>query len=456
MMEIESADIPRFSVDEGLELGADEIVASTTSKTLRQIRFGNNEITVTKTWDELLTEILLEKDQKILSATATDTSSDSIQKTLRDLITLANVMKPHENYAPLPEGPFRYAEIPRLYDSRIARLEEKSVDYVITAVNSAMEHGANRSAGTLLTEDSTSRLTSSRGAEGERRKTTINLSIRALADGVSSGVGITCGTNLDDFNPERAGEEAGETARMSLHPESGKPGRYNVVFSRVANAVLLDIVAGMNSAFYVDAGISCFASKIGARVASEELTLHDDAQLAGGMGSTPFDEEGNPTGRTTVIENGILKSHLHNSLTAKKHGTKSTANATRTKLYRTWMPLPWNILVTEGEPSDEELLTEVKIGLFVNNITYVRFQDYRKGDFSGIIRDGLFKIENGEITDPVKGLRLSDNLSHLLQNVTSLSKEVGQISHWWMEFDTPSVWTPLISASNIGFTVATK
>jgi len=120
------------------------------------------------------------------------------------------------------------------------------------------------------------------------------------------------------------------------------------------------------------------------------------------------------------------------------------------------MPLPWNVLVKEGEFSDEELFEDVKSGLFVNNITYVRFQDYRKGDFSGIIRDGLFKIKNGEITTPIRGLRLSDNLLHLLNNVTAFSSKAAQISQWWMEFDTPSVWAPLMSATNIGFTVATK
>jgi PmbA protein len=453
-MEIEN--ISRFLVDDGLKLGADEIVALTTSKTLRQIRFGNNEITITKTWDETVAEVLVGKDKKVVTATTTNTSKDSLRQTLKDLIAMTEVMKPYESYAPLPEGPFQYKTIPKLYDNRISKLEEKSIDYVMAAIDSATQNGAKRSAGTLLIEDSESKLVSSRNAEGERKKTTINLVIRSLADGESSGVGITCGTNLDDFNPEKAGEEAGRIAKMSLGSKSVKPGKYNVVFGRAAGAVLFDMVAGMNSALYVDAGISCFANKLGESVASEKVTVYDDAQVEGGIGSTPFDDEGNPTRRTTIIKNGVLQTHLHNTLTAKKYKTKSTANASRTKLYRTWMPLPWNVLVKEGEHSEEELLEEVRNGLFVNNLTYVRFQDYRKGEFSGIIRDGLFRIENGEITHPVKGLRLSDNLLHLLQNISYISEETVQINHWWMEFDTKSVWTPLISATNIGFTVATK
>ncbi len=453
---MDSLDISQFLVDEGLTLGADEIVALTTNKARRQIRFGNNEITISKTWDEVVAEILLERNRRVLTATTTDIEKDSLRKTVKDLVSMTNAMKPHESYAPLPEGPFQYAKIPKLYDTRISKLEEESADYVIAAVDSATNTGATRSAGTLLAEESTSKLISSKDVEGQRSKTMINLSIRSLADGEASGVGITCGTNLNDFNPKEAGEKAGTFAKKSLHPKLGKPGRYDVVFSRVANAVLFDIVAGMNSAFYVDAGISCFGGKVGEKAASESITLYDDALAAGGIGSTPFDDEGKPTDRTAIIENGVLQTHLHNTLTAERHKTQSTANATRTRLYRTWVPLPWNVVVKEGQHDDKELLEGIKEGLFVNNITYVRFQDYRTGDFSGIIRDGLFKIENGEITNSVKGLRLSDNILHILQNANALSREALQISHWWMEFDTPSVWTPLMTAKNVGFTAATK
>lgn len=110
----------------------------------------------------------------------------------------------------------------------------------------------------------------------------------------------------------------------------------------------------------------------------------------------------------------------------------------------------------EGKLAEKKLLESIKNGLYLNNITYVRFQDYRKGDFSAVIRDGVFKIENGEITKAVKGLRLSDNIIHMLQNITAISRESKQIAHWWMENETPSVTTPLIRLRDVGFTVPTK
>jgi len=120
------------------------------------------------------------------------------------------------------------------------------------------------------------------------------------------------------------------------------------------------------------------------------------------------------------------------------------------------VPRPWNVVVSTGDRSDEELMAEVKHGLFVNNITYVRFQDYAKGDFSAVIRDGVFLIQDGEIKRAVKGLRLSDNVLNILSSVRALSKEARQVTHWWMEWGSPAVVTPLVLAEKIGFTVPTK
>lgn len=437
-------------VNDGLRLEADEVAAIVPRSTSTQVRFANSEVTVTKTWDEIGARILLKKDQKILIARISELSKKGIQDALKDLISMVKVMAPHRNYAPLPRGPFVYPNIPGLYDDRIPKLYEKNVDYVEAAINSAVANGAKRVAGTLQTTSSDSSITTSKNVEGTQKKTTINIVVRCLSNGESSGMAVSCGTRLNNFDPEEAGREAGRIAAKSVKLKSGKPGKYNVILSRIASATLFDIVGGMSSAFNVDSAFSCMAEKIGKKIASEKLTVYDDATANESLGSTPFDDEGNPTSKTTIIRDGILQSYLHNSLTSKKHKTQTTANAG-------WIsPRPWNIIVRKGELNEDELFEEVKNGLYVNNLTYVRFQDYRKGDFSASTRDGVFKIEDGELGEAVKGLRLSDNLLFMLQNITGLSKATRQITHWWMGWRTPSVKTPMICIKNVGFTVPTK
>ncbi len=443
-------EISPFIVKSGLRLGADEVAALATRSTSRQVRFANSEVTVTKTWDEIRAAILLKKDKRVLTASISELSTEGIQKALKDLISMVNLMAPHKSYAPLPQGPFKYPIIQGIYDDGIPKLQDRNMDYVESAINSALESGAERVAGTLQTADSESSLTTSGKVEATRKKTTINMVVRCLLNGESSGMGVTCGTTLDDFNPEEAGREAGRLAKMSERLKPGRSGRYDVILSRIASAGLFDLIGGMSSAFYVDSGFSCLADKLGEKIASDKIAVYDDATANEGLGSTPFDDEGYPTNRTTIIEDGVLRSYLHNSFTARKHQTRSTANAG-------WInPRASNILVKEGRLAEDELLKSVKDGLYVNNLTYTRFQDYRKGDFTASTRDGVFRIKDGEITEPIKGLRLSDNLIRLLGNITGLSKEMKQISHWWMEFGTPSVKTPLIRVEDVGFTVPTK
>ncbi|RLI11298.1 TldD/PmbA family protein [Candidatus Bathyarchaeota archaeon] len=447
---MEARELAELALKEALRLGADEAAVQAVTSTSRQVRFANNEITVTKTWDSLSLGVYLVKDRKVVGTFLSNIDPEAVKSALRDLMSLLSVMRERPDYAPLPEGPFTYEPIPGLYDSELAGLGERAIDLVESAINKALEAGGRRVAGTFSFGEEELVLLTSRGVEAEHRKTRAELVVRALADGESAGVGTTCGTRLKDLDPELAGEEAGRFAKLSLNPEPLEPGRYDVVFGRPAAAVFFDIVAGMNSAFHVDSGLSCFAGKLGQKVASDIVSIYDDARLEAGLGSRAFDDEGLPTSRKPIIEGGVLKTHLHNSITAKRHNTRSTANAG-------WIvPRPWNVVVSTGQPSDEELMSEVERGLFVNNITYVRFQDYAKGDFSAVIRDGVFLLEKGEIKKAVKGLRLSDNVLNVLSSIKGLSREARQVFHWWMEWGSPAVITPLVLAEKIGFTVPTK
>jgi len=447
---VELRELAKLVVKEALRLGADEVAAEAVRSVSRQVRFANNEVTVSKTWDALEVHVYLAKDRKVVGTSLANIQPEAIKKALSDLMSLLAVMKERPDYAPLPQGPFDYEPVPGLYDERLAKLGEKAVDMVEAAINKALEAGGKRVAGTFAFGEEELFLLTSRGVEASNRKTKAELMVRALADGESAGVGLTCGTRLKDLDPELAGEEAGRYAKLSLRLEKLDAGRYDTILGRPAAAVFFDIVAGMASAFNVDSGLSCLAGKLGQQVASEVVSIYDDARLEGGLGSRPFDDEGLPTARKPIVEHGVLKTYLHNSITAKRHNTSSTANAG-------WVvPRPWNVVVQAGDRSDEELLAEVRRGLLVNNITYVRFQDYAKGDFSAVIRDGVFLVEDGEIKTGVRELRLSDNVLNMLRSIQAFSKEARQTAHWWMEWGSPAVITPLVLIGQVGFTVPTK
>ncbi|OYT51519.1 hypothetical protein B6U66_03870 [Candidatus Bathyarchaeota archaeon ex4484_135] len=316
---MEARELAELILKEALRLGVDEVAVEAVSSTSRQVRFANNEITVVKTWDSLDLGVYLTKDRKVVGTFLSNVDPEAIKSALKDLMSLLAVMKERPDYAPLPEGPFTYEPISGLYDKELADLGEKAIDLVESAVNKALETGGKRVAGTFAFGEEKIILLTSKGVEASQDRTKAELVVRALADGESAGVGTTCGTRLKDLDPELAGEEAGRFAKLSLNPEPLEAGRYDVVFGRPASAVFFDIVAGMSSAFYVDAGMSCLMNKLGQKVASDIVSIYDDARLEAGLGSRPFDDEGLPTARKPIIEAGVLKTYLqlHNGQEAQ-------------------------------------------------------------------------------------------------------------------------------------------
>jgi len=449
MVSMEFETLPEKAVEKLLEMGAEEAAAIASLSRSGQVRFSNNQVTVVGFWDRVTLSVLVRRDRRVVAASTTDLSEEGLERLFRQTVSASRIIKPREHYAPLPKGPFEYPEVTDTFDPSLETLRDEAVGMVEEAVSSALDEGAVRAAGTFSYDSSETRLYTSAGASGSFRSSGAILFVRAFSDGEASGMGVTCGTSLSDLRPSDAGEEAGRIAGLCRESEPGRAGEYDVVFGRPAVAVLFDILAGMSSAFYVDSGLSCLDGKVGSQVASEVLTVHDDGTLPSAMGSRPFDDEGFPTYRKPILERGVLKGYLHNTLTAAKFGVETTGNAG-------WIvPHPWNVVVEAGDVGDEELMAEVRDGLYVHNLTYVRFQDYRAGDFSGIVRDGVLHVKDGEPVAAVRGLRLSENLLELLKKVKAVSKEVRQVSHWWMEWGSPAVFAPTILASKVRFTTPT-
>ena len=133
-------------------------------------------------------------------------------------------------------------------------------------------------------------------------------------------------------------------------------------------------------------------------------------------------------------------------MTAKKYGVETTGNAGLIS------PHPWNLIVEPGEKSFEDLLAEIDRGIYVTNDWYLRYQNYRTGDFSTIPRDGIFLIRDGSIESSVRELRISDNMLRILRNIRDLSRTRRWIK-WW-EVDVPTL-TPYAVIEDLNFTKST-
>ena len=144
-----------------------------------------------------------------------------------------------------------------------------------------------------------------------------------------------------------------------------------------------------------------------------------------------------------VVDRGRLVTYLHNTSTGTRHHAASTGNASFGHFAGTGdaggviNPSPWNLEMVAGRRSAESLFSMVDRGLYVTNIWYTRYQNYVAGDFSTIPRDGMFRIEGGELAGPVRDLRISENMRKFFQKVEALSKDGRQIQSW--ECETPTL-----------------
>ncbi len=444
-------DLPELAgkiLSNALKLGVETAAVVVRANNRKMIKLVNNEIATTMRWREARASLLLAKKGRVVVTSLSELDEKSIKEHLGAIVKTMNMLNPLKDYAGLPRGPFNYQAIPDLYDKNILELSVSGEDVELAnqAIDSALEEGAQRTAGVLEYGETAKALCTSEAVEAFEKGTFIRVSLRAFLRAEESGHGVSCSRTLRDFSPEDAGRHAGKTAAGNVNSRTGEAGTYTVLLHPMVVANLFGYMTYLGmSAYSYDAGTSFLTGKLGEEVASDELTLSDNGRLANGLGSTAFDDEGVPTRETVLIEKGVLRNLLHNTRTASKFRVASTGNAG-------WLtPRPWNVVISPGNSELEDMIERIKKGLYVTNNWYTRFQNVREGMFSTICRDAVFYIENGEVKYPVKGLRISDRFSNILAGIIDASRERQQI-YWW-EADIPTL-APYLLVENVNVTRA--
>jgi len=439
-------DVPEYTVRKAKLLGANDVLVSAARTNSQQIKFVNNEIAVTKNWQNESTGVFLTLNKKVVSANIKNFTKQEIDNTLNKLIRLANLVPPKEDFYGISQGPFKYKKVEGLFDKKLVNFDG-GVDMVQAAINSAIKSGAKRVTGVFDVTSDESYSVSSNGLSAKDRGTGISISVRALASNEASGHKILQSNILKGFNPSKPASEAGIIAKQGLNPKPISAGKYDILFLPLPMADLFGCVAGASSIDSIESGMS-FLKKIDEKVASPKLTIYDWANLPYGVDSFIFDEEGTPSQKTPIIQNGIFKNYLHNYSTAQKYKTKSTGNA------GLMGPSPSNTYIVPGKANQNEMIKNMKNGLIVTNTWYTTFQNFQTGNFSTIPRDSVFLVKNGKVQHPVKDIRISDNMLNLMKNIVEVGKDSEQLVSWAAE--PPSfgnnIITPAVLCKNLNVT----
>ena len=221
-------------------------------------------------------------------------------------------------------------------------------------------------------------------------------------------------------SPEHVGQVAAQRTLRRLGARKVKTSKVPIVFENTVSGSLIGHIFEAVNADSVYRGASYLADKLGSKIAGDNVTVIDDGTLPGLFGTSAFDSEGVASRKTVVVENGVLKSYLLNTYTAKKLGMHTTGNASR-GLAGTPGIGPGNFFLQPGVKSLQEIIAGIKEGLFVTE--FLGFGvNLVTGDFSRGAT-GLW-IENGELTYPVEEITVAGNLKDMFSNISEIGSDL--------------------------------
>ena len=207
-------------------------------------------------------------------------------------------------------------------------------------------------------------------------------------------------------------------------------GEMPVILAAGASGVLLHEAIGHSmEADFNRNGTSIFSDKIGKQVAEPFVTVVDQATIPRERGALNYDDEGNAAGRTILVENGILKSYLHDEISARQYDLESTGSGRRESYKFAPMPRMSCTFMEDGPHTREEIIAAVDFGVICETFTDGQVQ-LGGGDFTFSVKNGWL-VEGGRVTSPIKDLSIVGNGPETLQRITMVADDARLDSGGW-------------------------
>jgi len=258
----------------------------------------------------------------------------------------------------------------------------------------------------------------------------VRLSVQVIAEangrresGTAGGGGRTDYSHFTDEVLERYARQAVSQALTNLEARPAPAGTMTVVLGPGWPGVLLHEAVGHGlEGDFNRKGSSAFSGRLGQRVASRGVTVIDDGTLPGRRGSLSVDDEGTPTQRTVLIEDGVLRGYMQDSLNARLLGMPLTGNARRESFAHVTLPRMTNTYMLAGPHDPAEIIASVPRGIYATNFGGGQV-DITSGKFVFSAAEA-YLIENGKVTHPVKGATLIGNGPDVLTRVTMIGRDL--------------------------------
>ncbi|NSW93121.1 MAG: TldD/PmbA family protein [Bacteroidales bacterium] len=221
-------------------------------------------------------------------------------------------------------------------------------------------------------------------------------------------------------------------AKTTLLFEASQPiaGEMPVVLGAGDSGILLH--EAMGHAFEADfnrKNLSIFSDKMGKKIAEDFVTIIDDGTIPGNRGTLNFDDEGNPTAKTTLVSKGILTSYLHDRISANYYKVAPTGNGRRQSFRHIPMPRMRSTYMENGPHKKDEIISSVKNGIYVESFSNGEV-NIGQGDFTFYVKFG-YLIEDGKLTRPIKDVNIIGNGPQALADIEMAADDFALSNGTW-------------------------
>lgn len=357
---------------------------------------------------------------------------------------------PEDPYFPGLAEPADYDPAPAFDPHTASFTPEQRAAQVGLVCRAASAKGLNAS-GAFSTGCSEVAIANSAGLFAYHASTEADFQTVVMVDD-SSGRAVQSSWKAADLPTDVLGQEAIATAEHGRNPRPLEAGRYPVVLDPQA---VQDLVNMLNtngvSGQQVLEGRSWMNGHQGEQAMNPLVSIWDDGLDPGGL-PLPFDYEGVPKRRVEIVSQGVVQGPVFDRRTASRAGTQTTGHALSPDVpnfMRGAGPLAQNLFLSSGKSSLEEMIASTPRGLYITRFWYTRLVHPRDCVVTGMTRDGVFWIENGEIAYPVKNLRFTQSYVQALAEVEAVGRETRLLK---TEYGSRAIRVPALKIGGFNFT----
>jgi predicted Zn-dependent protease len=384
-------------------------------------------------------------------AISNDTRKDSLKRLAERATALAKLAPENPEFKGLPEP----KEISTVngFDPATANCGPVQRAARAAVICKKAASAGYSAAGSMRTVSVDLGVANSLGVFAESQSSIADLSTVITAP-TATGWAQASSTRIGKINAEALADEAVHKARTGANPVECCPGEYTVILDPHATSDILGSLAsvGMGALSFQEER-SWLNGRIGQKIMAGNVTIVDDALDSSGI-PVPFDYEGMPKHRVSVIESGVAMGPVYDTFTAgREPGRESTGHATPSTPAEIQGPMPGNLFLEPGGSSIEQMIRSTKLGLYISRFWYTRVVHPRDAVITGMTRDGTFLVRDGEIAYPVKSLRFTQSYVEALKNVEAIAATPLVL---WSEYMWFTTSVPAVKISQFRFTSGTR